>query len=402
MQYLAQEKLVVATPIAAAFAVGAQVGNRAVVKHTLHLGGQAGFNPLGMSVPLFCGGMLHVPHGGPVLDAFNPAVRLQPCIFQVVERVGEGLVEVRGGRIQPPMLTQPAIVGLDPQDLRRRVRLSELTGPLAAAGKAGCEAELVPRGVRDGVGAAARAAVRAAVCAASGNGFRQGLHTKIRVRGDGGEQRHGPMGQENSTSVQLRAAFLAINLIPSHGDVGGVVHKGNFAAAEFQPKARFAFTGDAQYGAALPCVRGASGHERVELGGQRAAVRQDSAADQAAWHVVCGGLRSAGFPGKPCGRLIAHADDKLCQHHMLRPAVNNIIVGHQCHVGVGLAHKHHALAPGARPLILVFQRGLRFGQGSPLIHNKHLSICLRAIPIAGFAGLPGTQKIGFIIAWICG
>ena len=72
--------------------------------------------------------MLHMPHRGPVLNAFNPAVGTKPSIFHIQQRMSERFVQ-RGIRsMNAPLCQKIIIIAYDAFFLFHRIAAGQLGG----------------------------------------------------------------------------------------------------------------------------------------------------------------------------------------------------------------------------------------------------------------------------------
>ena len=147
VKHLSEEEVVIPAPVAASHVVDAHIGDGTRIEQVFHLGQQGSASALGVAAPFLGGGLLHVPHGGPMLDRLNPAQRVEPRVLQIEVGVGKGLVQVFIRGLDVKIFKLLAVEFLDSTQLGGGVKGSQIHSLLPVIGEAQHDPSLALRGI---------------------------------------------------------------------------------------------------------------------------------------------------------------------------------------------------------------------------------------------------------------
>ena len=338
MKHLAEEEVVVSAPVTPSHVVDAHIGDSPRLEQVFHLGQQGTAGTVGIAAPLLGGGLLHVPHGGPVLDGLDPAQRVEPRVLQIEVGVGKGLVQVFIRGLDVEILELLAVEFLDLIQLGGGVKGSQLHGLLPVIGEAQHDPRLALRGIALREGAAffsvmhgeGHIALHAGHHAAS-------LVASIAADDDG-----------RTVLGEGSGAVFTVNVLSSHMLVGGEVHEGQPAVSKAEEDTG-GLADDMEHRTAPQAILLGEANG-VQLTGNGVTVH-DRAAEESAGHIVGGGGLVAGLIGQKLA-IFSNTHHHLTEQNVVSALMVFVIVGHQRHVGVGLPHEDHAVAIGGCALVL--------------------------------------------------
>ena len=338
MKHLAEEEVVVSAPVAPSHVVDTHIGDSARLEQVFHLGQQGAAGTVGVAAPFLGGGLLHVPHGGPVLDGLDPAQRVEPRVLQIEVGVGKGLVQVFIRGLDVKIFKLLAVEFLDPTQLGGGVKESQLHSLLPVIGEAQHDPGLALGGIALREGAALLPVMHRKGHIALHAGHHAAAFVTVLTADDDGR----------AVLRQGSRAILAVNVLSSHMLVGGEVHEGQPTVSEAEEDAGD-LADDMEHGTAPQAIL-LGEKNGAKLTGDGMTVH-DRAAEQSAGYVVGGGGLVAGLVGKDLF-VLSDAHHHFAEQNVVSALMVLVIVGHQRHVGVGLPHEDHAVAVGRSALVL--------------------------------------------------
>ena len=216
VKHLSEEEVVIPAPVAASHVVDAHIGDGTRIEQVFHLGQQGSASALGVAAPFLGGGLLHVPHGGPMLDRLNPAQRVEPRVLQIEVGVGKGLVQVFIRGLDVKIFKLLAVEFLDPTQLGGGVKGSQIHSLLPVIGEAQHDPGLALRGIALREGATFFSVMHGEGHIALHAGHHAASLTAALAADDDGRAVLGEGG----------GAVFTVDVLSSHMLVGGKVHEG--------------------------------------------------------------------------------------------------------------------------------------------------------------------------------
>ena len=241
MPHLAQEELIIPAPVAPRAARSTHIRYRAAFKHVFHLRAEAVAHAVKVSEPFFVRRVFHVPHRRPVVERFDPAVRPQPCVFYVVERVRERFVQHFIRRIQYGAFSEPDVMLPDFLQFISRIFCGRGQCFFLASGERSGQIYFFSAYTAYGV----RSTIRPVFCAFDADNIECSLYSGY----DPAAVTRAPEQHGGIVKNLSAAAGGGGNVLPPESLVRRKVHKRETFSAEFKPERAAGAVKDADHSA---------------------------------------------------------------------------------------------------------------------------------------------------------